>query len=108
MVDKVYNGFGYLRPTFTGLSWDDELWVQAMVVDRVQSDEHHPRLLRNELSVNERELYWLLQSAIHDVADDDRHTGGKGSFTQWVHGEFFVSSETIHLVVTQQVHGGFF
>ena len=73
MVDKVYsNGFGYLRPTFTGLSWDDELWVQAMIVDRVQMEEHHPRLLRNELSAHERELYWLLQSAIHDVSDNDR------------------------------------
>ena len=73
MVDKVYgNGFGYLGPTFTGLSWDDELWVQAMVVDRVQSEERHPRLLKNELSVHEKELYWLLQSAVHDVADDDR------------------------------------
>ena len=73
MVDKVYgNGFGYLGPTFTGLSWDDELWVQAMVVDRVQSEEHHPRLLRNKLLAHERELYWLLQSAVHDVADDDR------------------------------------
>jgi hypothetical protein len=35
-------------------------------------------------------------------------TGGKGEFTQWVHCEFFVSPETIHLVVTQQVYGGFF
>ena len=42
MVDKVYNGFGYCGLTFMGLSWDDELWVQAMVVDRVQSDERHP------------------------------------------------------------------
>ena len=72
MVDKVYgNGFGYLGLTFTGLSWDDELWVQAMIVDRVQKDERHPRLLRNELSAHERELYWLLQSAVHDVNDDD-------------------------------------
>ena len=62
----------YLGPTFTGLSWDDELWVQAMVVDRVQSEECHPRLLRNDLSVNEKELYWLLQLAVHDVVDDDR------------------------------------
>jgi hypothetical protein len=35
-------------------------------------------------------------------------TGGKGEFTQWVHCEFFVSPETIRLVVTQQVCGGFF
>ena len=73
MVDKVYgNGFGYLGPTFTGLSWDDELWVQAMVVDRVQLEERHPRLLKNELSAHERELYWLLQLAVHDVDNDDR------------------------------------
>ena len=73
MVDKVYNnGFGYLGLTFTGLSWDDELWVQVMIVDRVQSEECHSQLMKNELSVNERELYWLLQSAIHDVDDDDR------------------------------------
>jgi hypothetical protein len=35
-------------------------------------------------------------------------TGGKGEFTQQVHCEFFVSPETICLVVTQQVCGGFF
>jgi hypothetical protein len=35
-------------------------------------------------------------------------TGGKGKFTQWVHCEFFVNPETIRLVVTQQVCGGFF
>ena len=28
--------------------------------------------MKNELSVHEKELYWLLQSAVHDVADDDR------------------------------------
>jgi hypothetical protein len=36
------------------------------------------------------------------------YTGGKGEFTQWAHCEFFVSPETICLVVTQQVCGGFF
>jgi hypothetical protein len=36
------------------------------------------------------------------------HTGGKGESTQWVHCEFFVSPETIHPVVTQQVRGEFF
>ena len=72
MVDKVYsNGFGYLGLTFTGLSWDDELWVQAMVVDRVQLEERLPRLQKNELSAHEKELYWLLQSAVHNVDDDD-------------------------------------
>src|ERR1700743_2559302 len=73
MVDKVYgNGFGYLGLTFTGLSWDDELWVQAMIVDWVQTEERLPRLQKKELSAHETELYWLLQSAIQDVADDDR------------------------------------
>ena len=73
MVDKVYgNGFSYLGPTFMGISWDDKLWVQAMVVDRVQSEERLPRLQKNELSAHEKELYWLLQSAVHDVDDDDR------------------------------------
>ena len=38
----------------------------------------------------------------------EANIGGKGSFTQWVHGEFFVSSETICLVVAQQAHGEFF
>ena len=73
MVDKVYGrGFGYLGPTFTGLSWDDELWVQAMVVDWVQLEERLLRLQRDELLVHEKELYWLLQSAVHDIDDDDR------------------------------------
>ena len=72
MVDKVYNSFGYLGDTFTGLSWDDEPRVQAMVVDRVQSEEHLPLLQKGKLSANEKELYWLLQSVVHDVVDDDR------------------------------------
>ena len=36
------------------------------------------------------------------------HTGGKGSFTQWVHCEFVVSFEAIRPVITQQVCGEFF
>ena len=32
-------------------------------------------------------------------------TGGKGALTQQAHGEFIVSSETIRLPNTQQVHG---
>jgi hypothetical protein len=36
------------------------------------------------------------------------HTGGKGAFTQQVHYESIVSSETIRPVVTHQVHIGFF
>ena len=35
-------------------------------------------------------------------------TGGKGSFTQWVHCEFVVSFEAIRPVITQQVCGEFF
>ena len=31
------------------------------------------------------------------------NTGGKGIITQWVHGEFIVSFETIRLVNTHQV-----
>ena len=35
-------------------------------------------------------------------------TGGKGALTQHAHGEFIVSSETIRLPNTQQVHGEYF
>ena len=35
-------------------------------------------------------------------------TGGKGALTQQAHGEFIVSSETIYLPNTQQVHGEYF
>ena len=35
-------------------------------------------------------------------------TGGKGVLTQQAHGEFIVSSETICLPNTQQVHGEYF
>ena len=35
-------------------------------------------------------------------------TGGKDQNTQWVHGEFIVSSETICPPHTQWVHGEFF
>ena len=37
-----------------------------------------------------------------------RHTGGKGSITQWVHGEFIVISEAIHSHFTHQAHGEHF
>ena len=33
-------------------------------------------------------------------------TGGKGQYTQWVHCELIVGSETIHLAHTQQVNSG--
>ena len=36
------------------------------------------------------------------------HTGGEGSFTQWVHCEFVVSLEAIRPVITQQVCGEFY
>ena len=72
MVDKVYNSFGYRGETFTGLSWDDELWVQAMVVDWIQLDERLPLLQKGKLSADEKELYWVLQLAVHNIADDDR------------------------------------
>ena len=35
-------------------------------------------------------------------------TGGKGQYTQWVHCEFIVGSETIRLAHTQRVNGGDF
>ena len=35
-------------------------------------------------------------------------TGGKGQYTQWVHCELIVGSETICLAHTQQVNGGHF
>ena len=35
-------------------------------------------------------------------------TGGKGSITQWVHGEYIVGSETICPTFTQWVRGGYF
>ena len=35
-------------------------------------------------------------------------TGGKGQYTQWVHYEFIVGSETICLAHTQQVNSGHF
>ena len=40
--------------------------------------------------------------------DLQEHTGGKDQNTQWVHGEFIVSSETICPPHTQWVHGEFF
>ena len=36
------------------------------------------------------------------------HTGGKGVITQWVHGEFIVSFETICPVNTHQVSAEYF
>ena len=36
----------------------------------------------------------------------DTLTGGKGQYTQWVHCELIVGSETICLAHTQQVNGG--
>ena len=42
------------------------------------------------------------------LAEELVHTGGKGSITQQVHGEFMVSSETICSHFTQWVHAGYF
>ena len=42
-----------------------------MIVDQFQSDEHLLLLQKGKLLADEQELYWLLQSAVHDVADND-------------------------------------
>ena len=47
-----------------------------MIVDRVQSEECLPLLQKGKLSVDEKELYWLLQLAVHDIADDDHQWDG--------------------------------
>ena len=39
---------------------------------------------------------------------DVHHTGGEGSVTQWVHGEFIVISEAIRSHFTHQAHGKHF
>ena len=43
-----------------------------------------------------------------DSLSPSGYTGGKGALTQQAHGEFIVSSETICLPNTQQVHGEYF
>ena len=45
---------------------------------------------------------------IYSSYPEPPHTGGEGSFTQWVHCEFVVSFEAIRPVITQQVYGEFF
>ena len=45
---------------------------------------------------------------VPEFTDSTHLTGGKGSFTQWVHCGFVVSFEAIRPVITQQVCGEFF
>ena len=54
---------------------------------------------------------YQLVSAILVTPGEGYHvqsTGGKGVFTWWAHGEFIVSSETIHPPITHQAHAGYF
>ena len=63
-------------------------------------------------------LAWLWLSCFSSVlvlvlpsmhsGEDSRYTGGKGQYTQWVHCELIVGSETICLAHTQRVNGGHF
>ena len=48
------------------------------------------------------------QERVLNVGVGGRDTGGKWSFTQWVHCEFIVSFEAICPVITHQVCGEFF
>ena len=45
---------------------------------------------------------------LHFSAIYAKHTGGEGSITQWVHGEFIVISETICSHFTHQAHSEHF
>ena len=45
---------------------------------------------------------------LHLLVEDSTVTGGKGSITQWVHGEFIVISEAIRSHFTHQAHGKHF
>ena len=48
----------------------------------------------------------MLNSPLKPIDSSD--TGGKGALIQQAHGEFIVSSETIHLPNTQRVHDEYF
>ena len=60
---------------------------------------------RGKLAPNTQPKSVAHPNSSHRIAND---TGGKGSFTQWVHCEFIVSFEAIGPVVTQQVCDEFF
>ena len=67
------------------------------------------RALNTQVGDSERlegvqEEVLLYIQAVEQVCD----TGGKGSITQWVHGEFIVISEAICSHFTHQAHGKHF
>ena len=63
-------------------------------------------LTRPWTPVSEEEEDQLIDAQAVTAGGSD--TGGKGSITQWVHGEYIVGSETIRPTFTQWVRGGYF
>ena len=53
--------------------------------------------------IDERKIYRFRPSKCPEAFRD---TGGEGQYTQWVHCEFIVGSETIHPAHTQGVNSG--
>ena len=78
------------------LVFDDLVWHQSIVsLERLQT-------FRGGLRADPDDaVFWSL--LMRGVL-----TGGKGVFTQWVHCEFIVSSESIRPQRTHQAHDGFF
>ena len=62
-------------------------------------------LPRNYIKFTFVGMFWMYPIFYHWAHCD---TGGKGSITQWVHGEYIVGSETICPPFTHWVRGGYF
>ena len=74
----------------------DPLWISTPVMDLVNES------LTEAWVIHPSHQTCIVFDVVNPV------TGGKGSFTQWVHCESVVSFEAICPVITQQVCGGFF
>ena len=83
------------------------LWVRIsdMIVDL------HPNKAASEEQFDPLNDVWGKSLVLQDVektsvVDMVEDTGGKGQYTQWVHCELIVGSETICLAHTQRVNSG--
>jgi len=95
------------------LSYEEEYFTPNVRVTRMIEDV--PRLVpvgEVEVTVGDfddvRDGDVKPDSVASQVAEQVLHTGGEGQYTQWVHYEFIVGSETICLAHTQQVNSGHF
>ena len=103
--------YGRIAPR-SGLALKRNIDIGAGVIDEDYTGPVGVLMINNgsqdfKVNLGDR-IAQLILERIVDEPIIITYTGGEGSITQQVHGEFMVSSETIRSHFTQWVHAGYF